>query len=67
MKIKQLAEIENVKNADRTLKNLLKLTKTEIGGLGLLRHPSIYFTRDYERAWYLLRNYEEILAGIHNR
>ena len=35
MKIKQLVEIENVKNANRVLKNLLERTRTENVGLGL--------------------------------
>ena len=35
MKIRQLVEIENVKGANRVLKNLLERTKTENVGLGL--------------------------------
>ena len=35
MKIKQIVEIENVKNANRVLKNLLERTRTENVGLGL--------------------------------
>jgi DNA transposition AAA+ family ATPase len=35
MKIRQLVEIDNVKNANRTLKNLLERTRTENVGLGL--------------------------------
>ena len=35
MKTHQLVEIENVKNANRQLKNLLERTKLEIVGLGL--------------------------------
>jgi len=35
MKIKQLVEIENVKGANRVLKNLLERTRTENVGLGL--------------------------------
>ena len=35
MKIKQLVEIENVKNANRVLRNLLDRPKTEVVGLGL--------------------------------
>ena len=35
MKTHQLIEIENVKNANRALKNLLERPRTEIVGLGL--------------------------------
>ena len=35
MKTKQLIEIENVKGANRVLKNLLERTRTEIVGIGL--------------------------------
>ena len=35
MKTKQLIEIENVKGANRVLKNLLECTRTEIVGIGL--------------------------------
>ena len=35
MKIKQLVEIENVKNANRVLRNLIDRPKTEVVGLGL--------------------------------
>ena len=35
MKTHQLIEIENVKNANRALKNLLERTRTEVVGLGL--------------------------------
>ena len=35
MKIKQLVEIENVRNANRVLRNLLDRPKTEVVGLGL--------------------------------
>ena len=35
MKIKQLVETENVKSANRMLKNLLERTRTENVGLGL--------------------------------
>jgi len=36
MKIRQLVEINNVKGANRVLRNLIDRTKTENEGLGLL-------------------------------
>jgi replication-associated recombination protein RarA len=42
MKIKQLVEIENVKGANRVLRNLLERTRTENVGLGLFYGPAGY-------------------------